>query len=311
MKQNHLITSYYLLILLALIWGLQFAFNSIALQTISPEILATSRVCIGAITLCILLKLFEPSSKKNQKPKDKHKLSLSVVIRYTAIAFLETVIPMIAIAWGQQYVDSSITGILMGTIPLFAVLLATIFIPSERATLRTIFSIIIGFFGLIILLSPSISTSQSNNLIAELAILFGALCFASSLIIIRTMEQKSPLKLTRNVLLIAAVPLIIFTLLKEPQAYLTFTPISLVVVLILGIFPSGIAYLLYIQLIKRAGVTFTSFVNYLAPLVSAFAGVLFMGDHLYLSTLIALILIIGAMLINNMPKFKFKLSKTH
>ncbi|TNF66992.1 MAG: DMT family transporter [Gammaproteobacteria bacterium] len=304
MKKNGLIVSYYLLIILALIWGLQFAFNSIALKSISPEILATSRITIGAITLCILLKLFENNAHKVLNKQQK--LTRSVIIRYIAIAFLETIIPMIAIAWGQQYVDSSITGILMGTIPLFAVCLATLFIPAEKATLRVITSIIIGFAGLVILLLPSINMGKSNNLIAELAILFGALCFASSLIIIRTMEQKSPLRLTRNVLIIAAVPMLLFTLIKEPQAYLNFTPVSIVTVLILGIFPSGIAYLLYIQLIKRAGVTFTSFVNYLAPLVSAFAGALFMGDHLYLSTIIALVMIIGAMLINNMPKLKFK-----
>ncbi|MCF6808249.1 DMT family transporter [Thiotrichales bacterium 19S9-12] len=305
MRQNNVFISYYLLIILALIWGLQFAFNSVALNTLSPLVLATSRVVIGAITLCVLLALFEPTSKNKRK---RLKFTPSIIIRYCIIAALETIIPMISIAWGQQYIDSSLTGILMGTIPLFAVLLATIFIPQERATLRVIASIFIGFIGLIILLSPSLK-NMNGSLIAEVAILFGALCFASSLIIIRTMPEQSPLKLTRNILILSAIPMLIFTLVSDPGAFLSFTSESFVTVLLLGVFPSGIAYLLYIQLIKRSGVTFTSFVNYLAPLVSAFAGVLFMGDALKSSTILALILIIGAMLLNNMPKLKYRKRK--
>lgn len=300
MKNNKIYINFILLGGLALIWGLQFAFNSIALESITPEILATSRITIGSLTLCILMILFE--SKEAKKTHHKIKLTKSIALRYIAIAFLETIIPMTAIAWGQQYVDSSITGILMGTIPLFVVLLAIFFIPSEKATTLIALSIILGFIGLIILMSPTLSLGHSNSLLGEISILFGALCFASSLIIIRTMPSTSPIRFTRNVLIISAIPLLLYTLIIEPNAYLNFNIKTLSATIILGIFPSGIAYLLYVKLIERAGVTYTSFVNYLAPLVSAFAGVLFMGDYLYLSTFIALFIILAALLLNNLPQ---------
>ena len=48
-----------LLIVLSIIWGSQFALNSIVLKSVPPFFLATARVMIGAITLCILTIFFE------------------------------------------------------------------------------------------------------------------------------------------------------------------------------------------------------------------------------------------------------------
>ena len=135
-----------LLIVLSIIWGSQFALNSIVLESVPPFFLATARVMIGAITLCILTIFFE---KKETYVKHKSvALNKKLLILYVLIAILETLIPMTAITYGQsQNVPSSITGILMGTIPLFVISLSYFFYPKEEKKVVTLLSILVGFAG--------------------------------------------------------------------------------------------------------------------------------------------------------------------
>ncbi|NKB46256.1 MAG: EamA family transporter [Legionellales bacterium] len=222
------------------------------------------------------------------------------------IGFFEATIPFLLVAWGQQYVDSAIASILIGTIPIFTVAII-ICLPRESFTLGNILSVIIGFIAVIVLLFPGISQdSISVNILGASAILIGALSFATSLILIKKLPAISPILCARTILFWASLQILPIALW---QSNYTFSHIHLsgwFSILFLGIFCGGIVYLFFVLLINRAGPAVASLSNYLVPFVGVGLGVIVFQEKLSQYALIALILIVSALLINEIFSTKRK-----
>jgi len=285
---------YSLLIFIAFIWGSQFMVNKLILLDFNPEGLAFFRALIGCVTLCF----FIPFSSEKNKPL---RLTFFEIFILFIIGFFEATLPFYLIAYGELYVSSAITSILMASIALFTLCFVILFIKHEKISELKIAGVILGFLGVFILLFPSIHVHQ--NLLkfwGELAILGGAFCFASSLILIKKFcEKLPPIRTARFILFSAFLQLSLVSLFHAHASHSFWhrTPslISIVYLLILGIFAAGIVYVLYIILIRKAGAVFTGLTNYLVPLVGVLMGTLILGESLRLSSFIAMGIILLAM----------------
>ncbi|WP_256757001.1 DMT family transporter [Cohnella sp. WQ 127256] len=281
-------TNYILLLVIGVIWGSQFFFVKIVVDDIQPLTLAAYKALFGAATLGIL-SLFVKDRPSHNQPKTSKKQWLS----YFWIALLEAVIPFFLIGWGQQRISSSLSSILMGTIPIFTILLTAIFVPKEKINALKWISVLCGFIGLLILIAPDISfTSVSHDIYRILAILGAAFSFAGSLILINRLPSISPLIAMRNVLLIAAVLLIPLAFIFESPMEVILSYSQWLALVILGVFHAGIVYMLYNLLINKSGPIFASLNNYLVPLVGVILGMLFLHEHLTLTDQISLIIIL-------------------
>jgi len=96
--------------------------------------------------------------------------------------------------------------------------------------------------------------------------------------------------------MIYALPLILIWLFLNNHR-IALTDTTWFSVITLGIFSSGIVYLLYLRLIRLAGASFTSLSNYLVPLVGTFLGVYFFSEPFTLNIMVSLLLIIAALFI--------------
>jgi len=285
---------YFLLILIALIWGSQYVFNVIALQELSAFGLMALRLLIGMLTLSILIKLI---------PSERHqKLQLTPKLwgLFILIGAVEAAIPFFLIAYGQGYVHASITAIIMGLIPMMTLLLAIVMKEQQKISSKEILALILAFVGLIILIDPT-DTNLYTTFIGFIAIATAALCFALALILMAKIPKKiSSLHATRFILLIYSLPLSLIWLTQNyeqlPTATSTYSSL-----IFLGIFSSGIVYLLYLKLIRSSGPSFTALSNFLVPLVGTFLGVYFFDEPFKLNTLIALIMIILALFVTTKP----------
>ena len=296
--QHKTLFSYVLLLCIGGLWGSQFMFNHLALTAMSATGLAVWRSITGAITLIILFPLIPLRGEAVQST-----MSLRAIwTRYVLIALLEAVVPFFAIAWGQKKVDSSVAAVLIGTVPLFTAFIVSAIVKIERFTWSTLVSVTLGFVGLLILLFPSLRHANFDHLLAELAILLGGLSFATSLVIMKTMPPSiPPVKMSRNVLILAMVMLLIYTLIVDPSIIWVFDTQSIVAATALGVLCSGITYLLYVLLIKNAGATFASMSNYLVPVFGAFFGVALLGDRLAPNMMIALLVVLSALVLHKLP----------
>jgi len=67
---------------------------------------------------------------------------------------------------------------------------------------------------------------------------------------------------------------------------------TLLSMLLLGPLCTGYATVVYFQLIRAAGATFLSLINYLIPVWAVLAGTIFLGEHLHWSAWIAMLLVL-------------------
>ena len=282
--------NYILLILIALIWGSQYIFNSLALQELTPFGLMSLRIFFGFITLTLLILLI-PSERSK-----KLRLTKKLFLLFVLIGAVEAAVPFFLIAYGQLHVASSITAIIMGFIPMMTILLELGTQSREKVTRREIIGLSVAFMALIILINPA-SDDLHSTLLGFLAISAAAFCFALALILMAKIPREiSSLHATRFILMIYALPLVLIWLFLNNHR-IALTDTTWFSVITLGIFSSGIVYLLYLKLIRLAGPSFTSLSNYLVPLVGTFLGVYFFSEPFTLNIMLSLLLIIAALYI--------------
>ena len=288
---------YALLLGIGLVWGSQFVLNELAIHSFSPLTVAAGRILIGFLTLAAIVVLLPRNPLTRAEGQKPQPWGL-----YTAIALAEAILPCFLIPWGQQHVDSSIAAILLATVPIFTLVLAPVFVKEESWSLIAAASVIVGFIGILVLVVPSVQGSWVENIIGELAILGGALSFSPSLIMMKRLSDVPPVLAMRNVFMIAAVPLVLLTVLLETPWQQQITLENSAALLALGVFCGGLAYVMFIIMVHRTGPTFTSLVGYLVTLVGVFIGIVFLGDQLHVNDIIALVLIIAALAIGRFKK---------
>ncbi len=288
------INKYAMLCLLSLIWGSQFVFNDLALKDFTFLWIATLRAGIGALTLIVILFLF-PLQKNTEKRPPSYYLPLIILI-----GALDATIPFSLLTWGQQQVNSSIAAILIGTVPIFTAVFASIFLKKENLHIGTVLAIIFGFCGIITLVAPELHGALATiyrDMLGELAILGGAISFAASLTLMRLLPVH-PLRAARDILIAGTLELTIITLIFEKSLPHFLHTSSIFALLSIGILGTGVVYVFFVVLVQKAGSTFASFGNYLVPLVGVLFGTVFLHIPVTKNQIIALSLIIIGLLLN-------------
>jgi drug/metabolite transporter (DMT)-like permease len=290
--------NYLLLLGVGMIWGSQFMLNEFAITAFTPAVIAAGRAVIGFLTLSILV-LVTSGDPPSERPRR------GLWRRYFLIGLFEATLPFTLVAWGQQRVDSALAAILMGTVAIFAIILAAVFVKDEHLRLGNALGVTLGFLGVVVLIGPEALLGILDNVLGELAVLAGALSFAISLLLIKRLPADIPVVVkARNILLCASLQIVPLTLVLDRGN--TFDPTwpAVLAVLALGILCAGVVYVLFVALIDRAGPTFASFSNFLVPLVGVLLGVLFLGERPAASDLIALALIIAGLAATHLPAGK-------
>lgn len=294
--------NYLLLVGIGLIWGSQFLLNELAIAVFAPPAVAAGRTVIGFLTLAVLVAL----TQRQKPPPSAQDRGAGLWGQYFLIGIFEATLPFYLIAWGQQRIDSGIAAILMGTVAIFAVVLAALFVQGERFRLGNILGVALGFLGVVVLIGPGALGGILGSVLGELAVLAAAFSFAISLTLIKRLPDDIPaIVKARNILLCASVQIVPLTLILSPRAW-TVAPTwtAALAVVALGVFCAGIVYILFVLLIDRAGPAFASFANFLIPLVGVMLGVVFLGEPLKLSHVAALALIILALAATHLPERK-------
>jgi len=193
-------------------------------------------------------------------------------------------------------VDSGLAGILMAMMPLSTILLAHFFVSGEAITTNKLIGFVVGFVGVVILMLPQINADtqyQWLHLLAMLSILCGAISYAINSVIAHQLPNISLTLLSSGVLMAASVLILPISIWSSYGWIPDVSNSALLALLILGLFPSGIATIVYFSLIRRAGAAFMSQTNYLIPLWAVFIGVVFGYEYISLNAMIALAVILS------------------
>lgn len=277
------------LLAIGLIWGSQFIFQTMALEAFSPVWIGTLRAVFGAFTVVVICRLMGIRSTSSQWRL------------FALIGLLEATIPFVLVPWAQKELSSSATAILMGTLPFYTLLLAPLFIQNSKLTKGSLFSVCIGFAGLLVLFYPDImSGNQQFHMLSALAVILAAICFAIALLLLNRVQTEHPMIVARNVLIMASIQLVVFASITTPFTLDEVSSNAIGSIIYLGVMCAGVVYYLYMMSIKNAGAVFTSMTNYLVPAVGVFIAALITDDSIQTTTWVALVVILSALLIKQM-----------
>ena len=271
-------TDYILLTVLSLIWASAFFNIKIATESFGPLTISFLRVFFGAIP--VLLLCYYKNIKIEAFSKDWHWFAM--------IGFINLVVPFFLISYGVKSVQSNLAAILMSTTPLSSTVLGHFFIKNEKFNFIKTIGILIGFSGIVFLFSDNLLINE-NNFISALLILLGSTCYVIGGVLTLKISKKRNENVTGSILIWAVIILLPITYFLETPWTSVPSKESIISVVYLGIFPTGIAWLLRFKILKNNGLIFQSQVSYLIPIFGILLGYIFLNEIITFKVIISII----------------------
>jgi drug/metabolite transporter (DMT)-like permease len=280
---------WFVFLLLGAIWGSSFMWIKIAVQEVGPITLVAFRALFGLLFGLVIILI-----QRVQLPRTFKAWLPLLVVGLTNVA-----IPFFLISWGERSIDSAVASILDATVPLFTILIAHFLLQDDKITLPKVLGLVVGFVGIVVLMSKDIGAS-TGSLLGQLAVIVASMFYAISAIYVRKTTEDTPAILRSAGPLVSATStmwlgvLIFESPIKLPQLGITW-----VALLFLGVLGSGLAFVLAYYLIHEIGPTRMTMVTYLFPLGGVILGVAFLHEQLTWQVIAGAVLILASLAIAN------------
>lgn len=270
------------LLAVSAIWGSAFMCIAISLRDFSPIAIAGWRVSIAAAVVLLICRW-----QGLAIPTDKRSLML-----LATVGLFNSAIPFSLVGWGQlQGIDSATTALLISASPFATLLFSHFMTQDDRFTWFKMIGMVIGFSGVVVLLSGEIAGGGSA--VGMLAILSASFCYAFSTLMIRKLGSIPGLVIVAGALTVSSIVLMPLVLVFYPPSSQATSFESVAALLYLAMLPTALAYYLRTRITQINGATFMSNVGYLIPFFAVIWGWLFLNEIPQLNLLLALVLICG------------------
>jgi len=264
---------------LCVIWGLPYFFIKLALAEVPPIGVAWGRIALGA---AFLLPVAWKRGSLGQIRAHKGAVC--------AFAFCELIGPFVLIALGESWVSSSLTGILIATVPLIMILLAPLFGVHEPLGARRLIGLVVGLVGVVTLLGLD-AVSGVLGWVGVGCIVISTVGYAcGGLIVQRHLKGVDEMGAVAASLVIATVVLLPGAILWPPTHVPS--PLVLTSIAVLGVVCSALALSLFFYVIHHIGAPRTAVVTYVNPAIAAFLGVVVLHEPFGKGTVLGLALIL-------------------
>lgn len=257
-----------LLALLALLWGSSYMLIKLAVATIPPVTLIAARVTIAAAFLMVVMHV-----RNERLPRDERTWRMLLVQ-----AFLNSIGAWTLLAWGQQYVDSGLATVLNSTSPIFVFFITYFFTRHETTGGIRLFGACLGVLGVTLIVGTDVLRGLGQQVVAQLAILLGAVLYAGAAIYGKRFSHLTPTVTAAGAMIWASVCLVPLSLLIEQPWTLRPSMLSIAAALVLAVFCTGLALLIYFRLVRTLGSMGVASQAYLRTGVGVLLGVVILGE---------------------------------
>lgn len=272
------------LVLLSLIWGGSFFFIKILLHDFGPWTIAFLRSAFGLAAIAAIMLIL-------RKPFDLKKIPW---VPMAVIALINTAIPWAIIGFSETRLSSSMASVLNATTPIWTIIVGMLFFKTVSSRLQWL-GIGIASIGLILLLEINPVSIISVDLLGFVCMLAATFCYAvGSQMSKRFLAGVSMYQITFGTLLCSTIGSGCVAFAAESFSLVQLASWSNIAVLIgLGIFGSGIAYILFYYMIQKGSAEFATMVTYLVPASAIIWGYTLLNEEIKWSLFAGLIFIFG------------------
>ena len=276
------------LIILSIIWGSSYILIKKGLTGLTP-------VQLGSLRVIITTLLIAPIGYNKIKHIPKNKM------KWVAIsAFVGSFFPAYLFAFAETEISSSVTAVMVSLTPLFTLLISVI-IFGEELLKKQVIGVIIGFLGIIVLINNEL-LSSSFNILYVMFIVLAAFCYAVNANLLKYKLPNIPaLGIVFMSFLFMFIPAFIVLFFSDfPFSDFTSNTLileSIVYIVILALFGTAIAKVLYIKLLAISTPVFSVSTTYLMPVVAIFWGLLDGEDFELIQFVGTSIILIGVYLV--------------
>jgi drug/metabolite transporter (DMT)-like permease len=254
---------------MSVIWGLPYLLIKIAVGGVPVPVLVLARVALGAaLLLPIALRRRQLAAIRGVWPW------------LVLFAFVEIIIPWFVLSEAERAISSSLTGLLVASVPIMVALLSLLIGAGDRLSMIRWAGLLVGLGGVVMLAGPNVlgpgAVPGAARSVVE--VLFVALCYATGpLIASRKLAEVPPLAMTAACLMLAAVVYAPLAALNWPSAL----PSARVMLAIAGlaVICTAGAFIIFFRLIAEAGPARASVITYFNPAIAVTLGVLVLGER--------------------------------
>jgi drug/metabolite transporter (DMT)-like permease len=279
-----------LLLLLATLWGASYTFIKLGVATIAPITLIAARTAIAGLLLLAIMRW-----RGVRLPRDG-----ATWRRFLLQACLNSVIPWTLLAWGERSVEAGLATILNSASPIFTFLLTAV-TRHEAASPRKLFGVVAGMAGICLIVGIGAFDAIGGGLVAELAIVAAAICYACAAIFGRNFGGLDPMAPAAGSLLAGAAFLIPASLVMEQPWTMAPSVVSVLALLGLAVVSTALAFVIYFRLIQTLGSVGTTAQAYLRVPIGVAIGVAVLGERLSPTVWIGLACVVAGVAAMTIP----------
>jgi drug/metabolite transporter (DMT)-like permease len=270
--------------LLAAFWGASYMFIKVANRDFEPATMMFLRLLIAAALLLAVL-----AAQRGWRTT-VHEMRL-LGWEGLGLGVVNGAIPFTLIAWGERHIDSGVAAIANASMPIFVVLLAIRWKPSERVRGLRLVGFLIGLFGVGVLAGVHPEGGWWGAA-GTLAVVVASVSYAAgSLWGQRLIARTSGLTLAASSMLGGLLVLLLPGLWQLPSEAPGWKETGSV--LALAVIGTALAQIILYRALRSDGAARVSLVTYLLPVTALFYGVTLLGEPLTWEELVGMVLILG------------------
>lgn len=276
--------AWFILFLLASIWGASYLFIKVGVETIPPITFVEGRTLLATLALLVVLRI-----RKESMPR-----SLREWAPLIGVGIFNSVIPYTLISWGEERISSGLAAILTSLVPLFTVVFAHFVTQDERLSVTKLAGVSVGFIGVIVLSMPQLRGGIQAQFVGEIAVVAASASYAVATLTARKfLRGVSYVVASAGQLGVSAIILLPLSLLFDNPATLLPSLPSLASLVTLSLLGTAFALFLYYWLIANTGATRTTLVTYIMPIMAVMWGAVILHEPIEWEAIVGLALIIG------------------
>jgi len=270
---------------MCVIWGIPYLLIKVAVEDLSPSMLVLARTSLAAVIL-LPIALF----RRELRPLLPHWLPL------LAFAAIEIALPWVLLGAAETKISSSLTALLIATVPLVATVIALTTGDRERPEAQTVLGLLVGMVGV----AAIVGVNVEGGVVPIVQVVLVAVCYAVGPVILQRWLAALPalgvIAASLAATAVAYVPIVLLGSAGEaPSAK------AVGAVLGLAIVCTALAFLLFFALIAEAGPVRATVITYVNPAVAALLGVAILDEHFTVGMAIGFAFVLAGSVLATQP----------